>query len=342
MASALTAPRWRVSHPDRVESDLSALWRELAQESPVSRAILANLVVVSHRPKDVAVDPAQPPLDVPVAQVVEHHPSRVIVLYHDSTAGLNCAPLTASVGILTFGAAPFRFGVERIVVQSACTEASLPSIVRRLTLGGVPTSVWWTDDLARVPPVGALISMGRQLVYDSRRWSDVRSALRALAPMVEGTHRLDLADANWHRFSAVRQTLVHAIETNAGMNWQEGGDVRIRHRSGESALAWLCAGWLETGPAGSVDLAAQIEEDTHQLELLKISAGSLTLTLTAHAAVVHPARTAPPMVVAVPRRTEADWIASELGSLEQNRPLLDSLRILCHRVATSRSSARSV
>src|SRR2546423_374179 len=82
-----------------------------------------------------------------------------------STAG---ARLAAHVGVLAFGPPDARYGVERIVIRSACSDAALPSIVRRLMLGDVPTSVWWTDDLSGTRPLGPLVTMGRQLLYDSR------------------------------------------------------------------------------------------------------------------------------------------------------------------------------
>src|SRR5579872_6758709 len=168
MATAMTARKWRPSEPRRIEADLAAVWLELGRESPVSRALLANLIVVCHRPREASVDLAGP-CDIPVEEVARRHPSRVIVLYHDPDETRRCPPVEAGVSVLTFGTAAMRFGVEQIAVRSACAEVSLPSIVRRLTRGGVPTSVWWTDDLSRTRPIEALVAMGRQLVYDSRK-----------------------------------------------------------------------------------------------------------------------------------------------------------------------------
>ena len=335
MAAALTARSWRPSHPNRIDADLAALWRELAHESPVSRAVLSNLVVVCHRPADASIDLAQP-LDVPVEEVARRHPSRVIVLYHDPGETKSCSPLAAGVAVLTFGVPPSRFGVEQIVVRSACAEASLPSVVRRLTLGGVPISIWWTDDLARTRPLDALVTMGRQLIYDSRQWSDFRRGLLALQPIVADQHAPDLADVNWQRLAAVRQALLHAIDSTPGIDRERVVDVSIRHRRGDSALAWLLAGWIETTFALSIDSPAHVEEDARQQDFLTVSVGSLTLTLNAHAAAVRPARDAAPFVVAVPLRNEADAVAAELRSLEPDASLRDSLETLIRRLVTSR------
>jgi glucose-6-phosphate dehydrogenase assembly protein OpcA len=112
--------------------------------------------------------------------------------------------------------------------------------------------------------------------------------------------------------------------------------VSLRHRGGDSALAWLLAGWLETRFARSIDSPVQVEEDARQSETLIVSVGSLTVTLTAHAAVAQPAPNAAPFVVATPRRNEAESVATELRSLEPNELLRESLERLLRRQATSR------
>ena len=97
-------------------------------------------------------------------------------------------------------------GVEQIVIKSACSEAALPSVIRALMLGDVPTSIWWTEDLSGTRPVAPLVIMGRQLLYDSRCWRDVGRAVLALAPLLEDPFGPDLADVNWRRLQPVRRT----------------------------------------------------------------------------------------------------------------------------------------
>src|SRR5205814_7078951 len=138
-------------------------------------------------------------------------------------------PVAASVGVLTFGPPQSRYGVEHIAVRSACATASLPSIVRRMTLGSVPTSVWWTDDLSEVTPLEPLVVMGRQLLYDSRRWRDVRRGVRRLAALLGGSHSLDLADLNWRRLAPMRQGILHAAAASGG-DITPPRSVHIRHR----------------------------------------------------------------------------------------------------------------
>ena len=82
---------------------------------------------------------------------------RVIVLDHERGHAHASGPFAAGVGVAMFGPDQARYGVEQIAVQSDCAEDSLPSIVRRLLRGDVPTSVWWTEDLSRVPPITAIV-----------------------------------------------------------------------------------------------------------------------------------------------------------------------------------------
>jgi hypothetical protein len=155
----------RASTLESIETDLSTLWRELARDAPTTaRAVMSNLVVF--REGSPAADDADetPALDsVEVIEVASRHPARIIVLAHSRCGPESPAAIVAAVGILTFGAGEARHAVEQIAIRSRCAEASLPSIVRRLTFGDVPTSVWWTGDLSQSALLIALVTMGRQL-----------------------------------------------------------------------------------------------------------------------------------------------------------------------------------
>src|SRR5205814_4833153 len=129
-------------------------------QAPVAREMMPNLVVVSEWPLNEPVDLARAAEHLPLIEVAQHHPSRVIVLAHarcDDQRG----PAAARVDVLTFSAHESRFGVEQIVVRSTCADRSLCSIVRRLILGDLPTSVWWTGDLSRQPMPLGLVEMAQ-------------------------------------------------------------------------------------------------------------------------------------------------------------------------------------
>ena len=336
MAAPVGEATWRATTPDAIEADLAAVWRDLAGRSaPVARAVMSNLIVV----RDQTVVPARTGTRsdrFTLDEVAAYHPSRVIVITHDE--GRECAggPLVVRVGVVTFGPPEARYGVEQIAVQSACAEAALPSIVRRLVRGDLPTSLWWRADLSSVPLVDALVAMGRQFVYDSRQWKDVRSGVLALAPLL-GWRRLDLADLNWSRLTPVRQALRHAGES---MTFDDlcRSAITIVHRQGDAALAWLFLGWLSArmewrGPASS-----QVEEAASGDDVLTITIATGTERMTialSEARVIVQHGDAPSFAMGVRRQGEADAVASELRSLARDVSLHDAISALALRFSAA-------
>ena len=336
MATAVADRTWRDSSPETIEDDLAALWIDLARQAPVVRALMANLVIFRERPAGERIDLSAPIDDVPVDEVSRLHPSRVIVLHHARGAPEALSPIAAAIGALTFGPPHARYGVEQIAVRSTCAEASLPSIVRRLTLGDLPTSLWWAEDLSQAVPVAALVAMARQLVYDSRRWHDVREGVLALAPLLAGKHGPDLVDLNWRRLTPMRQAILHAVasERPAADTGLAGG--RIRHRPGDEALAWLLAGWLSSRLESTSDIRAPVLVDEapggNDILTVSFAEASITATMNEHRVIVN-CQDAAPFVVTAPRETEADAVASELRNLTHDVCLRDTILALSRRLS---------
>lgn len=325
MAQSVVDRAWREATADDIEPNLADLWREIGRQQPVARAVMSNLIVVRERRGDSA-EPANLPLDDVVAQ----HPSRVILIQHDRASRAVCAPSAIAVGIITYGPPHARYGIEEIVVRSACAERSLPSIVRRLLRGDVPTSVWWADDLSAAPPLDAIVAMARQLVYDSRPWRQVRQGLRAVARFLDRERRLDLADINWQRLTPLRHALIHACGA-PDVDDLRRASVRIAHRAGEDAIAWLAAGWLAARLDRNGGVAPVVEEMQVGDDLLSISIGDyLTAAMNEHRVVVT-CRRAAPFTVAVPNLGEADAVAAELRNLGHDACLHDALGTLAAR-----------
>jgi glucose-6-phosphate dehydrogenase assembly protein OpcA len=342
----------RPSTPATIEDDLKALWLDIAREAPVARALMANLVVFCEcRPASRVNDVNRPddPDDshnidfdaaiaaVPIAEVVRRHPSRVIVLHHSSRAAAG-EPIAAAVSVVTFGPDQARYGFEQIAVRSACADASLPSLVRNLTRGDVPTSIWWTEDLSRTPPVAAIVAMGRQLIYDSRDWNDVGRGVLALSPYIQRHRPADLADLNWRRLTALRQGLVHAAHSLRTDPKMGIGDVRVAHQPGEGAVAWLLAGWLASRLAGASAgrIPVRVEEHGGE-ETLTVSVGEadngLIASMNAQRVIVTTAGGAPPLQLAVHHESEADAVVAELRTLSRDPCLHDALAALVRHFA---------
>lgn len=346
MAAALTDRAWRQSSLERVEADLAALWAELGREAPVARAAMSNLVVFCRCPAGRAMDLALAPVPIPLEDVVQRHPARVIVLHHDPDPPPGPASATAPdarVAVLTFGPLTTRYGVEQIVVRSACGEAALPSIVRPLLLGDMPTSIWWAEDLSASRPLASLTAIGRQLVFDSRDWRDVRTAVLALAPLLAERFGPDLADVNWRRLTPLRQALAYAITSGGRPRRPLPASIRIGHRPEEAALAWLLVGWLRQvvpppdldDTADSWDPAITVQANLQRDDdLLTLFFGEgLELRLGARSVTVEDALAPAPLAVTVPLESEAEAVAAELRMLTPDASFRAALAALAERFA---------
>jgi glucose-6-phosphate dehydrogenase assembly protein OpcA len=338
MAAAVGERLFQQSTPEAIEADLAALWRELGQgATPIARAVMSNLIVFRNRvaPPDATVESVM--ADLPLDDVVARHPCRLIVIEHERGAQTPDAPFAAGVGIVTFGPERARYGIEQVVVRSACAEASIPSILRRLARGDLPTSVWWTEDLSQVPPLESLVTMGRQLVYDSRGWRDVRSAVRVLEPLVRGD-RIDLADVNWRRLTPLRRALTHARPTGGGPLVSASARVHIAHRQDEAPLAWLLAGALMASTQRARSEPPQVEPanavgDAALVVTVDDASGSATITLSSSGAELVDDRAAAPLTVTMPIESAADAVAAELRLLSPDSELHAALAALVQRFA---------
>jgi hypothetical protein len=322
MEGTMTTHVTRSSTTEAIEPDLAALWRDVAHQGPVARAVMSNLVVFRQPDARYRAGPGDAiTAGLALEDVVARHPSRLIVLEHQHDPSGTRAPFAVTIGVLTFGPEGARFGIELIAIESTCAEACLPSIVRQLVRGDVPTSVWWMDDLSRTPPLETIIGMSRQFVYDSRSWRDVRRGMSAAASLIRPDRRLDLADLNWRRLAPVRQALLHAC-TVADLDDLRRGRVRVLHRPGDSALAWLCVGWLAKRLGWSRDQMPSVEEDRRGDALLMIDVGEapgrLTAVLDSHHAVVDSGGRMPLLTVPVPLESDANAVAAELRNLSQD------------------------
>jgi len=350
MATAVADRIWRRSAPESVEHDLAALWSEVGRAAPTARAVMSNLVVVcpaSVESVESADSPWSPwsrwsmtgqttefndaPADIagfPVEEVSQRHPARVIVLHH-ARSERPCGPADAAVGVYTFGPPHARFGVEHIAIRSACPDESLPSIVRRLTIGDLPTSIWWADDMSRAAPVPSLVSAGQQLLYDSRSWKDVRDGVLALAALVRGSRAPNLVDVNWRRLLPLRQALVAAMSSRG----LEGlRTIDVRHRAEDAALAWLLVGWLAArGVISSVSDQPLVEpSDADETLTVSFRGASLEAAMNDARVVIHHGPKRAPLILGVPQESAAAAIAAELRTLHRDTCLHDSLAALVH------------
>jgi len=162
---------------------------------------MSNLVVVRDHLDIDGAEIAAMLAGLPVEEVVARHPSRLIVIEHEADARVPARRFAAAVGIVVFVRRTRATVSRKSSCEAACAEASLhrsfaatSAAICRPASGG--------PRMSERPPLEAFVAIGRQLVYDSRAWRDVRAAIRALAPLV-AEPRIDLADVKtgvaWRR-----------------------------------------------------------------------------------------------------------------------------------------------
>jgi len=315
---------WRPSTLDAIEHDLAALWREVTKEGPVARAIMSNLVVV-RTPRSQWPERR---VGVSIDAVAAQHPSRVVIIDHESIATGAPGPTGARVGVALFGPPQARYAVEQIAVHSAGLDESLPSLVRRLVRGGLPISTWWAEDCSEAPLIASILEMGRQLVYDSRRWTNIERGVE----VIHAWRHLDLADVNWRRLVAMRRALVVAA-AGEPMDWSPD-TIRIAHDADYRAQAWLLAGWLASRLDWPPHVAPRIEAAADPNTVLSVTIGNGERTVRVNCdgrrvVVMHPGR--PPSTIGIPIEGEADAVSAELHSLSHDVRLHDALSAL-HRI----------
>jgi glucose-6-phosphate dehydrogenase assembly protein OpcA len=309
MESLVARRETRLSTPESIDHDLRVLWREVAAQAPVTRAVMANLVVFLSGRGDAIHE-------IPLDEVVSRHPSRVIVLRHSGAGAPAQRPTDTAISIVSFGPPQARYAVEEIAIAAPCGDASLASIVRRFTRGDVPTTIWLAEDVSTVPPIPALTRMGRQLVFDSGRWRDIGRAVAVLSPLLQGRSAPRLIDVNWRRISPLRQALIHAAGTQPRR--EPIARARIRHRPGDAALAWLLAGWMASR-LGWTDGSwpIEIDEERQGDTVLSLEAGPVTVSMNGRRVLATAAGT-PGFQLAARRDSPGAAIAAELATLARD------------------------
>lgn len=240
-SAAAAAPEWLPSSPASIEDDLRQLWATAARRSPVSHALMSNLVIVTSGEAAAGTEQETEHL---LTGVARRHPARVVLLDHRCTSHAG-EPQSVRVGLLTFGASEHRYGVEIISVAVACLDESLPSILRAVTRGDVPTTLWLTGDLSATTPAMPLVEISRQMVYDSSRWRNLSHGFQSVATLLEASHPPALVNLAWRRLAPIRRAVATALEP-LPFDWRPRPEqVTVAISPEREAEAWLVWGWLQ-------------------------------------------------------------------------------------------------
>ncbi|MEW6270398.1 MAG: glucose-6-phosphate dehydrogenase assembly protein OpcA [Thermodesulfobacteriota bacterium] len=231
---------------ERIERELTALWSEPpagADAAPVTRACMSNLIVFAPD-RDAATR-----LGEEVVPIVEHHPSRVLMLVADGMSGGE--PLEAYVSALCHLGDDGRQVCSEHVVISAAERMlrRLPSVVRPLILGDLPTALWWSGPSP--PSQGGevfreLAEDASQVIFDSLEWTDQERAFVETAAWAAGVPRNEgVSDLAWTRLGPWRSLVSQALDPAVAPGALECLlEVEVEHGARTAPQAWLLVAWL--------------------------------------------------------------------------------------------------
>lgn len=183
-------------------------------EGPVQRVRMSNLVIFCDSTE------AGVRLSAAVGDVVASHPARVLLLIGE--ASQPPADVAASVQVHCRAMGTRQQACTELVVLQACGPVvhRLPSAVRSLLIGDLPTNLWWA--VATPPPLGGelvfdLAENVQQIIYDSIGWVEPARGVAATAGWLEGVEvytagRWRVAsDLNWRRLKYWRRLLSESL-----------------------------------------------------------------------------------------------------------------------------------
>jgi glucose-6-phosphate dehydrogenase assembly protein OpcA len=235
---------------DKVEAELAHRLKEAHGDgqAPVIQARMSNLVVFCNQADLAARVAAEIPL------ILAMHPARVFLLATDAAPG---APdVSASLRVQCHRMGTTQICCEQIFLHAReHTLDCLPSAVRSLSIGDLPTNLWWATPLP--PPLAGpllydLAEYAQQVIYDSQGWLEPHRAVAATAAWLEHFERAPghgrwrvASDLNWRRLKFWRRLLSQSLDPNSAPGALESiTEMSVEHGPHAVTQAWELIGWL--------------------------------------------------------------------------------------------------
>lgn len=244
----ITAVPARPVDVGNIEQELTALWQSPDNDpdkpAAVTRACMSNLIVYSPRLEDAATIPDESGI------IVQHHPARVLHLIGEGNTGQANIQAQVSAFCSLGGGGGTHICSEQITLLAAGqADRRLPSVVRSLLIGDLPTALWWASHVP--PPAGGdvfaeLTAMSSQVIYESQGWLDPVRGVIATAEWAGSAGAPEvIADLEWRRLKTWRRLISQALDPSVLPGALEAiTEVRLEHGPHALAKAWLLAGWL--------------------------------------------------------------------------------------------------
>ncbi|HZQ98008.1 MAG TPA: glucose-6-phosphate dehydrogenase assembly protein OpcA [Chloroflexota bacterium] len=270
----------------RIEADLVKLLRRPENLSPngqpgMRTAVLTLVAFAADRPTLDRVEQT-------LAALVDHHPSRTIVVLANPTAPAQI-DAWVQVSCRPMGSSGINACVDEIVIEAQPSALRrVPNVVTPLLLADLPVVVWWPGEPPlREPLLADLIEPATRLVVDTLGFVHVERSLINLSNLRHRpTVRIDLGDLNWDRLLPWRELIAQFWDVPAWRSRLRALDrVEIdlgKPAGGRSnrAQALLLAGWLAAQlgwrPAGMTRL-----HDGYRLRAMR-GRREITVRVTIH------------------------------------------------------------
>lgn len=253
--AAAQAPGWT---SEEVAVPLRDVERELDRqlkaaqgpgEAPVIRARMSNLVIFC----DSAERARQ--LDEVVPDVVALHPARVLLLVSEPGSTADALDVRVRTRVHEVGTGLRAFSEQVTIRGDGPAVDHLPFAVRALSIGDLPTNLWWAVPQPPAMAGALLYNLSEdvdQVVYDSFGWPEPARGMCATASWIQrfqrgpgqGGSRV-VADLAWRRLRYWRRLLAQALDPGTAPGAIETmGEVLVEHGPHSVMMAWGLASWL--------------------------------------------------------------------------------------------------
>ena len=167
--SAVTATPPKQVNFAAIERELTRLWVHPDHGTPagetITRVVMSNLVIYCPDRDQATTLPGE------IAEIVRVHPARVLLLLTEE-AGEEALDAHVSALCHKLGGKT-QVCSEHVTIKATGTAwRRLPSTVRSLLIGDLPTSLWWASHQTAPPRGGGLFEelagLSDQVIYESR------------------------------------------------------------------------------------------------------------------------------------------------------------------------------
>ncbi len=232
-----------------IEPGLGRLWTQLNQDinsedfAVIMRACMSNLIIYCDTPIEVQN------IDHEIAAIVDDHPARVIMLTDNGSPGSG----TIEAGIQLYYTEldhGWQVCAERIdITAPANMKDRLPSVVRSLLIGDLPTTFWWASQ--RTPSMSGevflrLAELANQVIYDNVGWVNPAQGVATMTRWVEAQQNTQIVhNLAWRRFTNWRKLISQVLDPQAAPSALDNlHTIEVSHGPHALPTVWLLMGWL--------------------------------------------------------------------------------------------------